>query len=489
MKTTILRDIERLCDSNIDNWNQSTVLMLAATSGNKIMIFDILESLSNENEKPLEEKCDYVQNLILTAKNKNNFDLVAFELSKQNTYNSDIIMGIKKGKDVSKERKNQDSNVESLNGNNALMIACYYGHLDAVKLLVTPDGLHDTCDFNNSCLHLAVEGDHLEIVKYLVDYDESLLKELEEKDALRQSDAVNKCLDLKTKSPSSSKSPARFSQPPGSEPLSINLPSFKEDDVDKICLLNQKNKENKTPLLLACELGSFQVARWFLKEKASYFNLNEASVKVNSDGISKEHMNCVTYACKGTANHDKILDLLLQEGAEVNIRVGETTPLCFASKTGAINAIKLILDSPQGRMEPITINYRNSLGYTPLMRAAEAGQLEIAKYLIERGAAKWLYNPPFIIDEKEITEPGGENHEDNTKPVNQRKSNFEYHEGNNETTALSLALRNVHIDLATECFMTDINNMGEHVSMLDVSFEECHLDDQTKACLFSEKLV
>ena len=106
IKTAILRDIERIHDGDMDNWNRSTVLMLAASSGDEIMIENILKSLNDENRKPLDEKCEYVQRIIanLAAKDKNDFDLVAFELSKHNTSNSDIIEGAKKGKDVGKEK-------------------------------------------------------------------------------------------------------------------------------------------------------------------------------------------------------------------------------------------------------------------------------------------------------------------------------------------------------------------------------------------------
>ena len=115
-----------------------------------------------------------------------------------------------------------------------------------------------------------------------------------------------------------------------------------------------------------------------------------------------------------TSEGRKILEELLNiSEVEVNIRVGDTTPLCVAAKTGAINAARLILESSQGRTDPITINYRNKYGFTPLMRASEAGNIEIAQFLISRGAAKWLYNPPFQypLNPEEETEPKPKNGE------------------------------------------------------------------------------
>ena len=484
----ILRDIERLRDGDMDNWNRSTVLMLAATSGDKGMIDVILESLSNENELPMDQKCQYVQDLISreAVGNEDDFDLVEFELCKKNVYNGKVIKGTRKGKD---DNDYVSTGIEFVDGNTALMTACYCGHLSVVEAMIEKRRavIYDTCEFNNTCLHLAVENDHIDVVKYLIQCDETLTAELEQETAIRENDDVSKFSGHKKSATRMSSS--KSTDIPVSDSSKMTDFSPKEENTLKDCLLNRKNYAHKTPLMLACQLGSFRVARWFLEEKASYFHLNEASIKWDLHENPVEDMNYVTYACKGTINHDRILELLLKYGAEVNIRVGETTPLCFAAKTGAINAARIILDSPQGRKDPITVNFRNSLGFTPLMRSAEAGQLEFSKYLIERGAAKWLYNPPFIIDPDEITEIREGN--GNEKSLKDRKAMFIYNEDHygKESTALSLALSNAHIDLATECFMTDVNDMGERVSMLDVSYEECHLNPKTITCFLSEKLL
>src|SRR5207244_5543504 len=77
-----------------------------------------------------------------------------------------------------------------------------------------------------------------------------------------------------------------------------------------------------------------------------------------------------------------MMEILLKAGADPNAAYGAgETPLMLASRTGNLNAVKLLID------RGANVNNADEFkGYTALMFAATENQPEVARLLIERGA-------------------------------------------------------------------------------------------------------
>ena len=83
------------------------------------------------------------------------------------------------------------------------------------------------------------------------------------------------------------------------------------------------------------------------------------------------------------ADHNEIVQLLLDNGANVNVRAGilNMTALVWAVTLKNKKAVQLLLD-----VKKIDVNTQDNIGETALMKAITNGDLEIVKSLIEKGA-------------------------------------------------------------------------------------------------------
>ncbi|KAL3921142.1 MAG: hypothetical protein SGILL_002904 [Bacillariaceae sp.] len=134
---------------------------------------------------------------------------------------------------------------------------------------------------------------------------------------------------------------------------------------------NACNKWKETPLLIAANNGHKAAVEALLKHGADPSLCSEAG------------WSALTFAAhKG---YDDIVALLLNAGAPVNCRVTEdsSTPLhkaCAGSKTGHLNAVKLLLG---GRAD---VHALNKWRETPLLTAANHGQAGAVEALLKAGA-------------------------------------------------------------------------------------------------------
>jgi ankyrin repeat protein len=95
-------------------------------------------------------------------------------------------------------------------------------------------------------------------------------------------------------------------------------------------------------------------------------------------GISVNEKNAIgttsLYAAINGKNRD-VVDLLLKNGADVNVEVHGTTPLIDASYNGNIDMIELLLS------HGANIDAKDSYGRTALMVAIQYGKPEVAEVL------------------------------------------------------------------------------------------------------------
>lgn len=136
--------------------------------------------------------------------------------------------------------------------------------------------------------------------------------------------------------------------------------------------LNQTNITNETPLMFAALYGMLPEVKTLVNQK---------EVPVNRSGWTALH-----YAC--TNGHLDIALFLLDKGAAVDApSPNETTPIMMAIRAGNIQLVRLLLD------RGADIRIRNQQGYSAIDVAELFNQEEIQKGL----RARWqkLYNEPY----------------------------------------------------------------------------------------------
>lgn len=143
-----------------------------------------------------------------------------------------------------------------------------------------------------------------------------------------------------------------------------------ESDKD---LLEARNSDNFTPLLLASIHGQTEIVRFLIKKGANI----HAGDNENSTSLHNA-------AARG---HLDIVSLLIDKGARINQCDGNgMTALHFAASSGRPACAKLLIE------KGANVNAREINGRTPLFFNARQGNKEIFELLLEKGALVDVYN-------------------------------------------------------------------------------------------------
>ena len=210
-------------------------------------------------------------------------------------------------------------------------------------------------NIGNSALILAAEHGHIDIVDVLVDAGA---------DVKMQNDYGQSALMLATEN--------------GHLQVVELLATLTQDSNQ----LHVRNKYDKTALLVASQLGKLDIVNWILSS-------GNADVNVIT---THRGMSSLMYACSySTDAHEKIVDLLLANGADVNAVSSEhDTPLFWAAVGGRSSVIlKLIQHGAK-------VNQINKRGFSALMKAAERNQCPILELLCQHKASVDLQNQVCI---------------------------------------------------------------------------------------------
>ncbi len=134
--------------------------------------------------------------------------------------------------------------------------------------------------------------------------------------------------------------------------------------------INYIDEYGDTPLAQAAFKGHTQIVKRMLDLDAKAYSKNRA---------------LLLSAQKG---HEKIMDLLIEKKADVNIYMeGYNTPLFQTIGQNRMGAFKRLLSAPG-----INLDQEVNEGIIPLLMAAYNGRLEMVKLLIENGARSDIKN-------------------------------------------------------------------------------------------------
>ncbi len=315
-----------------------------------------------------------------------------------------------------KENEDLDLNNKNDKGFTFLHIACACGNLDIVELLIDKSvnvGVKD--NDGNMPIHLACSNGHKEIVKLLVNEDlgEKLKKRIKlygnTSIPLKKIDRILRIVPLRKNFLENlgQKNKNRMNyevleyinmtNQSGDTPLHLACKN-NNPDIVKLLLnngakLDIKNNKGITPLGLACINENIDIVNLLVdkmykgkieeefKFACEYNNKRKVEVLLKSNAksiISEKVLNMELFKTVVSENID-IVDLLLQNGANVNARdKTERTPVFWAINENIL--LKLIEYNAD-------LNLKDRSGNTALFYACVLGSYEeIVKILLENGA-------------------------------------------------------------------------------------------------------
>ena len=149
------------------------------------------------------------------------------------------------------------------------------------------------------------------------------------------------------------------------------------DSVDAVEMLlsleadpNTSDSDGLTPLMIACDSGNIRIATLLLQARA---NINQPK----NNGFT-----ALVYACKSETPLNDLVRLLIEYGADINIKSSklQRTALMSAAYRGRASIVQYLLE--QGA----PVNTQDVEGVTSLMIASQNGHPETVRVLLDYGA-------------------------------------------------------------------------------------------------------
>ena len=245
----------------------------------------------------------------------------------------------------------------------ALCAAAEHGHLDIVELLLENGAKFTHAWAGYTPLYIAAENNHKDIVKKLLDRGASV-------------DQGRK------------KSPHKLARTP------LEAASWKDCTEIAKLLIDFGAKITSTVIQAAVSRDNEQLLQYILESKPDI-------VRSNSD----QNVGELLYRAAGNG-YANIIKMLIDSGADINTTYQDQTPLFTAVKVGHNNVVRLLIQEgaevgdtfelEDGNLTAESIKSLASCGWpinenqgkdlTPLVNAAENGNLKLAEALLDAGA-------------------------------------------------------------------------------------------------------
>ena len=251
-----------------------------------------------------------------------------------------------------------------------LHIAAEKGSFSEVKVALRECFIDHETPTGSTSLLLAVENNHVEVVKELllvgVDFTVEANKKawmhvMEKKDVQLIPHFADGGVDVNGKYWEYGATPLHWSAEKGH--LDV-VRALIEAGAD----VNPKMIGDRTPLFLSAEEGHLEVARALVEAGA------DVNAKQYNKGWTPLHMSA-------EMGHLEVVRALIEAGADVNAKEDDGgTPLHRSASYGELEVARALIEAGAD------VNAKRDDGWTPLHWSAGNGQLEVAQALIEAGA-------------------------------------------------------------------------------------------------------
>ncbi|KAF0988668.1 hypothetical protein HZS_1980, partial [Henneguya salminicola] len=135
--------------------------------------------------------------------------------------------------------------------------------------------------------------------------------------------------------------------------------------VEKGANIQHQTFNDQTPLIISLKNGNKQILQYLLDKGANINTIYQGQTPLMIATISE---------------HTNIVRILLERGADATYENNKNTALTLACSYGKTEIVSLLLE------KKVNVEQRSKNGFTPLMEAANIGNIEIATFLIKAGA-------------------------------------------------------------------------------------------------------
>ncbi|MEI0491988.1 ankyrin repeat domain-containing protein [Brachyspira intermedia] len=143
--------------------------------------------------------------------------------------------------------------------------------------------------------------------------------------------------------------------------------------IEKGADIEARNVDGINALVYAVSLNDEEMVKFLLEKGADANTVCE----IENEHIYMPPTPLMNAVYNGNTN---IINMLLENGADINYTTDEMTPLIYAAYKVNTNIINTLLENG------VDINYTNYYGMTALMYAANSNQFEAVKILLENNA-------------------------------------------------------------------------------------------------------
>ncbi|BFI16990.1 hypothetical protein MPTK1_6g02170 [Marchantia polymorpha subsp. ruderalis] len=261
--------------------------------------------------------------------------------------------------------------LETTEGDTALMLACKEGHLEISKLLIEKNANMEVSAHGWNCLHFSARYGHHEVSFLMLESCRNLIDS-----AIRGKESLSSMLGF----------------------TSLMLASkFGHHDVVKLLLEHKASvmmtsKEGWNCLHYAARWGHFEVSKLILEACPKIINYGTIRSKGSAD---VEHMDSnltpLMLACQ--YGHERIVELLLEHKADVRMRTElGWNCLHYAGRWGHFEVSRLIIKACAEMINDRTENGNLGEVRTTLMLACENGHEDVVKLLLEHKADVMIFS-------------------------------------------------------------------------------------------------